>query len=73
MQQTGADYFVLAELRRNVPQEAVAVRYCEGLGGFHQPGEIVVRQSQSQMVEWGHSKLPKKGECCNRDLVQLLA
>ena len=69
MQQTGTDHFMLAKLHRNVIKEGVAVRYREGFGGFHQPGEIVVGQSQSQLVEWGHSKLPKKGECCNPDLV----
>jgi hypothetical protein len=68
MQQTRADDLVLAKLRRNVLKEGVAVRNRDGRGGFHQPDEIVVRQAQSQLVEWSHSKLPKKS---NPDLVRL--
>jgi hypothetical protein len=57
MQQAGADHFVLAKFRRNVLKEGVAVGYRYGLGGLHHPIEIVVGQSQSQLVERGHGKL----------------
>jgi hypothetical protein len=73
MEQAGSHHFVLAKVCRDVIKEGVAVRYRQGFGGFHRPGEIVVGQAQSQLVEWGHSKLPKKGECCNPDLVRLPA
>ena len=53
MQQAGADHFVLAKFRRNVLKEGVAVGYRYGLGGLHHPIEIVVGQSQSQLVERG--------------------
>ncbi len=46
-----------------------------GLGGLHQPVEIVVRQPQSQLVERGHDKVPrplKPRECGIRTLVQHL-
>ena len=62
MEQAGSHHFVLAKVCRDVIKEGVAVRYRQGFGGFHQPGEIVVRQSQAQLVEWGHSKLPGKTE-----------
>ena len=73
MQQTGADHFVLAKLRRNVPKEGIAVGYRHGLGGLHQPVVIVVGQSQSQLIERGHGKAPrslKPRECGIRTLVQ---
>jgi hypothetical protein len=73
MQQAGADHFVLAQLRRNVLKEGVAVGYRYGLGGLHQPVEIVVGQSQSQLIERGHGKAPpllKPRECGIRTLVQ---
>jgi hypothetical protein len=57
MQQAGSDHFVLAKPRRDVLKERVTVRYRDGPGGFHQPGQIVVGQSQLQLVERGHSKL----------------
>ena len=75
MQQTGADYLMLAKLRRNFLKEGVAVGYRHVLGGLHQPVEIVVRQPQSQLVEWGHGKAhrpPKAGQCSIRTLVQHL-
>ena len=73
MQQTGADHFVLAKLRRHVPKEGVAVGYRYGLCGLHQPFEIVVGQSQSQLIERGHGKAPrslKPRECGIPTLVQ---
>jgi hypothetical protein len=73
MQQAGADHFVLAKLRRNVFKEGVAVGCRDGLGGLHQPIEIVVGQSQSQLIERGHDKAPrslKPRECGIPTLVQ---
>jgi hypothetical protein len=56
MQQTGADHFVLTKLCRNVFEESVAVGYRYRLGGLHQPVEIVIGQSQAQLIERGHGQ-----------------
>lgn len=60
MQQAGADHFVLTKLRGNLLKKGVAVRRRNSLSSLHQPVEIVLRQSQSQLVEWDHSKLHEK-------------
>ena len=71
MQQAGADHFVLAELRRNVLKQGIAVGLRYGFGCLHQPVEIVVGEAQSTLIERGHSKLHTKNcECRNRTLVQ---
>jgi hypothetical protein len=71
MQQAGTDHFVLAQLRRNVLKEGVAVGYRYGLGGLHQPVEIVVGESQPQLIERGHEKAPPLlRECGIPTLVQ---
>jgi hypothetical protein len=57
MQQAGADHLVLTKLRGNLLEERVALRCRNELTSLHQLVEIVLRQSQSQLVEWGHSKL----------------
>ena len=53
----GAHHFVLAQLRRNVLKEGVAVGCRDGLGGLHQPVEIVVGEAQSQLIERRHGKV----------------
>ena len=69
MQQARSDHFVLANLRRDVPKQGIAVGLSYGFGGLHQPVEIV--SGQSQLVQWGHGKLHTKNcECRNRTLVQ---
>jgi hypothetical protein len=57
MQQAGSDHFVLAKLRRNVLKEGIAIGHRDRFRSLHQPIEVVIRQSQSQLVQWGHGKL----------------
>jgi len=57
MQQAGADHFVLAELRRNVLKQGIAVGLRYGFGGLHQPVKFVIGEAQSQLIERRHGKL----------------
>jgi len=57
MQQAGSDHLVAAKLCRNVLKKSIAVGRRHRFGSLHQPIEIVLGQSQSQLVQWDHGKL----------------
>jgi hypothetical protein len=57
MQQAGSDHLVAAKLCRNVLKKSLAVGPRHRFGSVHQPLEIVLGQSQSQLVQWDHGKL----------------
>jgi len=48
---------VLAELRRNVLKQGIAVGLRYGFGGLHQPVKFVIGEAQSQLIERRHGKV----------------
>jgi hypothetical protein len=57
MQQAGSDHVMAAKLCHNVLKKSIAVGRRHRFGSLHQPIEIVLGQSQSQLVQWNHGKL----------------
>ena len=57
MQQAGSDHLVSAKLRPNVLKKGIALGRRYRFGSLHQPIEIVLGQSQSQLVQRDHGKL----------------
>ena len=57
MQQAGSDHLVAAKFCRNVLKKSIAVGRRHRFGSLHQPIEIVLGQSQSQLVQRDHGKL----------------
>jgi hypothetical protein len=56
MQQAGSDHFVSAKLRRNVFKERIALGRRYRFGGLHQAIEIVIWESQPQLVQGRHGR-----------------